>query len=112
MSNVFLVSWDMTGLETCINVTAIEKEKVWNVLADKNSDGYSLSSLVNAVLLRARFNNQRHYEVYAVEVDESITEDDLRRMFDEQPQMAADLIRSRGSMLHSDRVKQSEVKIV
>lgn len=110
MTNVFLLSWDNTGLESVINVTQIEKEQAWSALQDK--PGPKLNSLVSSLILRARYNSQRHYEIYTVTVEDSINEDDLRTMFDNDPQGSADLVRVRGNKIYSDRVKQSEVKIV
>jgi hypothetical protein len=109
--NVFLLSWDMHGLESVINVTAIEQETTWNTLQDKPT--YSLGSTVNAILFRARANSQRHYEVYTVTMESSITEDDIREMFEAEPQRMADLIRERGRKVYSDRYNDgNKVKIV
>lgn len=109
--NVFLLSWDMNGLEAVINVTEIEKEAMWNTLQDQPATN-KISTIVNQIMLRARYNSQRHYEVYTVRVDESISADDLRTMFEDNPQHAAELIRDRGTKLYSDRIDQKTVKIV
>ena len=102
--NIFLLSWDMLGLDSVVNVTAIEKEATWNTLQDKPT--YSLGSTVNAVLFRARANSQRHYEVYTVTMEDSI-------MFEQNPQGMADLIRERGHKIYSDRYNDGDrVKIV
>jgi len=53
--------------------------------------------------LRARYNTQRHYEIYAIGVDASLDREQLVEMFDQDPQSAADLIRARGQQLYSDR---------
>lgn len=108
--NIFLISWDMEGLEAVINISAVEKEKIWNVLQDKDTNK-NLSQIVNAILLRARYNAQRHYEVYTVAVSEGIDENDLRDMFENDPQGSAELIRERGTKLHSDRIEPSRVRI-
>lgn len=104
-TTVFLVSWDMTGLEACINISDIEKEQMWAVLGNQKSTT-NLNAIVSSVLLRARYNAQRHYEVYTVQVSNGITEEDLRQMFENSPQTAADLIRDRGVKLYSDRINQ------
>ena len=111
MSNTFLLGWDMTGLETCINVSAIEKEKVWDLLIEKNSNRPNINQIVQHMMLRARYNSQRHYEIYTMQVDEGIDEADIREMFDADPQYSADLIRDRGNKIYSDRVNKKEVKI-
>lgn len=108
--HTFLLSWDMTGIEAVIDVTAIEQERSWRVLKGESAD-VDLNQLVNRILLRARFNSQRHYEVYTINVEDGIDENDVREMFENDPQGSAELIRSRGHKLHSDRVRDSEVKI-
>lgn len=123
--NVFLLSWDMTGLESVIDLTSIEKlhdqeEKLRlvKILSDPeakdpgNQSGSVINQIVQSVLLRARVNSQRHYEVYTIQTTEGITEEDLRSMFDNDPQNAADLIRERGNMLYSDRISKRTQVIV
>jgi hypothetical protein len=69
--------------------------------------------VVNAVLFRARANSQRHYEVYTVTMDSGITDQDVRAMFEENPQAMADLIRERGHKIYSDRYNDGDqIKIV
>lgn len=108
--NVFLLSWDMNGIESVVNITEFEKEAMWNTLQDVKSP--KLGSIVNQIMLRARYNSQRHYEVYTVRVDESISAEDLKTMFEDNPQHAAELIRDRGTKLYSDRIDHKTVKIV
>lgn len=111
MSNLFLVSWDCTGLEAVINVTDYEKEATWATL--KNEDPpVRLGSMVNHLMLRARANSQRHYEIYTMNVAEGISDEDIRGMFDADPQGSADLIRDRGNQIYSDRENLVDRKII
>jgi hypothetical protein len=111
MSNLFLVSWDCNGLEAVINITDYEKETTWATL--KNEDPPAkLSSMVNHLMLRARANSQRHYEIYTMQVAEGISDEDIRGMFDADPQGSADLIRDRGNQIYSDRENLVDRKIV
>ena len=111
MSNLFLVSWDCTGLEAVINVTDYEKEATWATL--KNEDPpVRLGSMVNHLMLRARANSQRHYEIYTMNVAEGISDEDIRTMFEQDPQGSADLIRDRGNQIYSDRENLVDRKIV
>jgi hypothetical protein len=111
MSNLFLVSWDCNGLEAVINVTDYEKETTWATL--KNEDPPAkLSSMVNHLMLRARANSQRHYEIYTMQVAEGISDEDIRGMFDADPQGSADLIRDRGNQIYSDRENLVDRKII
>jgi hypothetical protein len=108
--NVFLLSWDCNGLEACIDLTDFEKAAMWNTLQNKDPNN-KMNLTVNSILLRARMNPQRHYEVYTVRVDGGISEDDLIDMFKENPQGMADLVRARGVKIFSDRAT-SAPKIV
>lgn len=111
-SNLFLLSWDMTGLEAVVNITMIEKGHVWEVLKNgANAKKPDLNHIVNSILLRARYNQQRHYEVYTVWIDSSMDEDSIREMFDTDPQVSADLIRERGTKVYSDRLEPGKQKI-
>ena len=123
--NVFLLSWDMTGLESLIDLTTLEKlheqeEKVrmMQILSDPkardpgNQSGSVLNQIVQNILLRARVNQQRHYEVYTIQTTPGITEKDLWDMFNNDPQTAAELIRERGNQLYSDRVNKRTQVIV
>jgi hypothetical protein len=53
--------------------------------------------------LRAQFNTQRHYEIYVFETVKGITAEDIRDMFEADPQAAADTIRRIGTVFYSDR---------
>ena len=111
MSNTFLLSWDCQGIEAVVNVTEYEKEQVWAEL--KNEDGPAKwQSVVSHLMMRARANPQRHYEIYTMTVEEGISEDDVREMFEQDPQGSADLIRDRGHKIYSDRHNPVDLKIV
>jgi hypothetical protein len=61
--------------------------------------------------LRARFNPQRHYEIYIVTATPGIDKDDIREMFENNPQTAADTIRRIGHKYYSDRAQEDRVVI-
>jgi len=111
MSNLFLVSWDCAGLEAVINVTDYEKEVTWATLKDEDTLT-NLGSMVRHLMLRAQANPQRHYEIYTMNVQEGITDEDIRSMFDSDPQGSADLFRDRGNQIYSDRRDTTALKIV
>lgn len=111
--DVFLLSWDQEGLESCINISSIDRKRMWDILADKQGQGRGndINSIVHSIMLRARFNSQRHYEIYSIVVDSTVTEQALRDMFKLDPQVSAELIRARGRCLHSDRQNKQKVLI-
>jgi hypothetical protein len=114
MSHTYLLSWDCNGIEAVVNISDLEKEKMWSTLKNVNGEkgrGASVTEIVNMLMLRARFNTQRHYEIYCIDTEDDITADDLKRNFEDDPQGMADLVRARGRQLYSDRVKENEIKI-
>jgi len=107
--STYVVSWCNEGLEGIIPVSELEKKDMWNILQSKTAT--AATSAVTMMVMRARFNTQRHYEIYSIETTDGITEKDLRNLFLECPQYAADLIREKGSQLFSDRAVPNNIKI-
>ena len=99
-SRTFCVMWDCNGLEA-IGEVADPAMKTWAILANKPVPREDFN--VMHWEMRARYNSQRHYEIYAIGVDGSITQEDIVDMFKTDPQYAADLIRDRGEKIYSDR---------
>ena len=110
MSHQFLIMWCNEGLECCIDITEDEQRRMWQKL---KGEPVSESAIPNYqhLLLRARYNSQRHYEIYSVEATDGITAEDIREMFEANPQSAADTIRRLGHCLHSDRAERQRVVI-
>ena len=106
----FVVMWDNTGLEFVGDWTEYSQDRMWSTLQGKQPT----KTFVNPMhlQLRARYNSQRHYEIYLINATEGITANDIRAMFDRDPQTAADLIRERGYCYYSDRAETDRVKIV
>jgi len=103
----FAIMWDCHGLE------AVEKvpepaDITFAILANK-----SLPTVPKIMHweLRARYNSQRHYEIYIINATDGITAEDIRDMFEAGPQTAADTIRSIGHRYYSDRVNEDRVAI-
>ena len=113
-TNAFLFSWDCTGVEAIIPISQYEDwdtANAFSVLEGKAKTANPLNSTVNAILMRARANPQRFYEVYAVDCDESITEQDWRDMWDTSPQSCADMIRERGVKLYGEPMPVNTVRV-
>ena len=109
MNHHFVVMWDNTGLEFVGDITEDEVQRSWSALQGRPV-GSALPNL-NHMILRARYNPQRHYEIYQVEATNGITADDIRAMFEAAPQQAADTIRRLGHCYFSDREQQDRVVI-
>ncbi len=97
--HVFLFMWDMYGLEHCEDVTAVEKRNMMHALKGERLER---PININAMLLRARFNSQRNYEIYTMTVEQGITEQDVIVWFNSDPQQAVDQIRDRGRRLYGE----------
>jgi hypothetical protein len=104
----FCVMWDCNGLEA-IGEVADPALKTWAVLANKPVPKNNFN--VMHWEMRAQYNPQRHYEIYAIGVDSSITQEDIRDMFETDPQYAADLIRARGERIYGHRRTQKDAII-
>ena len=98
-SNLFLVMWDNQGLECCLDITTYEQEFVWGRLSDTPAPSFPIARL----MLRARQNSQRHYEIYTISTEPNITKEDLIEFFNKEPQYTVDLIRERGRQIYSNR---------
>lgn len=103
-----LAMWDMKGLECIFDISLYkkkvkqyEKELAWSILKDDGSkptkpEGPPLSMM----LLRARYNSQRQYEIYEFTSEVSLT--DVKGMFNETPQTIVNWIRKNGYRIYSD----------
>lgn len=109
MNHHFVVVWDNQGLEYVGDITEDEVNRTWSAL--KGKPVASKLPNLNHLMLRARYNTQRHYEIYQVEATEGITAEDIRDMFEANPQSAADTIRRLGHCYYSDRVNEDRVVI-
>ena len=105
MSHQFVIMWDCNGLEYIGDITADEQRVMWETLQGRESPRRALANPYH-LMLRARYNPQRHYEIYIVEATDGITADDIRNMFEASPQTAADTIRRLGTVFYSDRATQ------
>lgn len=100
-TNQYLAVWDCYGLESLFNVTQYMQQCTYNTLMELPLPE---SIPLNHLLLRARNNTQRNYEIYVFDVEEDITETMLRESFQAAPQGIVDYIRKNGHQIYSDRV--------
>jgi hypothetical protein len=92
-------------------------QAVWDVLSNKNpkkkqSLNTMLGRIITPMMLRARVNHQRNYEIYTLRTTSDIDVHDLRQMFESDPQHAADLIRVRGNKLFCNRNRSSAPPVI
>jgi len=111
-TNAFIFSWDIHGVEAIVPISKYEhhdKENIIRLLKDQNRTRNPLDDIIRNLVLRARFNTQRHYEIYAIDCDVSLDEEFWRKQWEEEPQFTADLIRERGHKIYSDRQTKQPV---
>lgn len=113
-TTTYILVWDMLGLEAVINATELDQQHLIDILAHKDLTqpvSSKLNHVLTSVLLRARFNSQRHYEIYAIDVSAEIDEAALRQYFEDNPQGMADLVRAKGKKIFGERLNKDKIKI-
>jgi hypothetical protein len=104
-NGMFAIMWDCYGLEAVAKVPD-PADTTFALLAKRPRP--ELPN-INMWALRARYNPQRNYEIYIITAQPGISEDDIRGMFEANPQNAADTIRRIGQKFYSDRQTQKAV---
>jgi hypothetical protein len=111
-TNAFIFSWDCNGIESIIPITQYEemdKRNLINILAERKKEHNPVNNIIFNLTMRARFNTQRHYEIYAIDCSKELDEQFWRERWKSDPQFCADLIREKGLKIHSDRATQDRV---
>lgn len=109
MSNTFALMWDCNGLEAVVNVSDINKKRMWATLKGEDTSRIPFEPNLMHWQLRAQFNPQRHYEIYILEATDGITTDDIVSAFEASPQTMADTVRRIGHRFYSDRRQERDV---
>jgi hypothetical protein len=104
-NGMFAIMWDCYGLEAVARVPN-PADRTFALL--KGTEPPAMPN-INMWELRARFNTQRNYEIYLITATPGITEEDIRNMFDANPQSAAETIRRIGEKFFSDRETKERV---
>lgn len=114
-TNAFLLMWNQYGLEAAAPISHYEKidqDNVVRILKGEKPEPNPMSGLLRSWILRSRFNPQRNYEVWAIDVeDTTVTEQDWYNWFDENPQNFANLVRSKGVCQYRSTGAPEEIKI-
>jgi hypothetical protein len=104
---MFAIMWDCHGLEAVESVPE-PAETTFALL--KGVEPPQPPNILHWQL-RARYNSQRHYEIYIITAEPGIDCDDIRAMFEADPQTAADTIRRIGQKYYSDRSQEDRIVI-
>jgi hypothetical protein len=114
----YLAMWDMLGLECLFDVDTHMKEyneweklKVVAILKESTTHPLKPTGIpLQMLILRAKFNSQRAYEIY--EFNSTLAYDELKTAFEVDPQPVVKWIRENGKKVYSDYVKQNRKMIV
>lgn len=104
--NAFLFSWCCTGIESIIPISqyeGIDQENTMRILKGEPVLENPLNRIIRSLIMRARFNSHRHYEIYAVDCDATLDQSFWEKYWGDDPQAAADLIREQGLKIYSNR---------
>lgn len=98
----FLAYWSNEGLESVIDLKNLEREILIGLLKNENqSFERKVNNIISGMILRARYNSNRKYEIYIFDAEKSITLEMIQEQFQECPQQIVDLIREKGIKLFS-----------
>lgn len=114
-TNAYLVYWSSEGLESVTAIGQYEQidvDNTFRILKDQDPVRNPVNTIIQTMILRARINSHRHYELYAITAVDGINESDVTEMFEHNPQGAADTIRKIGVKLYSDRANRAKTVIV
>ena len=119
--NKFVIMWCEDGLECIIPIDLAEYKKYKNDcvvarLADEEmpdipTELKKAEDAIRIMELRAQVNSQRFYEIYNLDTTESITKNDLEKLFEESPQMIVNLIREKGVKISGSGRGKNKPKI-
>ena len=108
----FLLMWDSNGLETLQDISEYhpdnwDKNQLLGVMMGKAYKKAPIHAQITQMVLRAKFNPQRNYEIYIQQSAPEITAKDLAAAFNDNPQFWADYVREHHSVkIYSDRAKK------
>jgi hypothetical protein len=110
-TNAYIFAWDNTGIEAVIPITQYEqydRDNTMRILNDQPTIRNPLNSIIQMLIIRAKANPQRHYEIYSVDCNIELDEAWWREQWESDPQGCANLVRERGIKMYSDRADKSK----
>ncbi len=109
--------WDCNGLESLHDVdyhmdryNEWEKQQVVAILKEEPKPEKPKGIPLQMLILRAKFNSQRAYEIY--EFTSTLKYKELAEAFNNNPQPIVEWIRENGKKVYSDYVKSDRKMIV
>jgi hypothetical protein len=113
----YLAMWDSNGLECLYDVdlhmnrnNEWDKKKIVSILKEEKLPEKPPQIPLQHMILRARVNSQRCYEIY--EFNSTMGYKELTEVFNDDPQPVVEWVRKNGIKVYSDYVKQNRKMIV
>lgn len=103
--NKFIVMWCSEGLECMFDITDMDHDAM---ISGLKNEPIKTPFNISMMMLRARYNDQRSYEIYTFEVQDSISCEEMKDLFNDSPQYFAELIREKGHKIYSDYSKKAK----
>lgn len=98
--------WDCNGLECLFDITDHDGDAM---MAGLKGETFKVPYNISMMLMRARFNSQRSYEIYTFSTDSTLDYDEVRALFESDPQTIVNSIREQGNMIFSDYTAKKKV---
>lgn len=105
--------WDIYGLECLFDVDSAmdehnqwEKEKIVHILKGEESPAPPRGIPIQMLILRAKFNSQRRYEIY--EFVSTMSYNEIKKTFKTDPQVIVNWIRENGYKVYSDYISDKK----
>lgn len=106
-TNAFIFMWDQRGIESIVPITQYEgfdKDQMWKAMCstdkDFKADCNPVTGILRNMLLRARFNSQRDYKIYAIDCDSECDESFWWDVWLESPDKCIELISTNGLKIY------------
>lgn len=87
----WILSWDDNGLETALNWTDLQNNYTHEMLVNGNAP--DITQNIPRLQMRARFNNHRKPEIYAVNLDDEMDLNTICNYFHNNPEPIKELVR-------------------
>ena len=104
---LFLAMWDIHGLEVIYDLEPAfaeiekwEKDNLFAMIKEEEHSNKPKPIPLQQMILRARMNSQRSYEIY--EFKSTFNIDEVENLFKTKPQVTVDWIRENGYKIYSD----------
>jgi hypothetical protein len=106
MNNKFLAMWDCNGLECLFDITDLEHDAM---ISGLKNEKFKTPFNISMLMMRARLNSQRSYEIYSFETESDIDYECIKDMFEHTPQTIVNAIRKNGNKIYSDYTAKERV---